>query len=77
MGLSEFNDELWTQLCSHAPKLRAGFGISVIIILLLVVSLSKIETGSATYVIVIVDLVTLLVLAAICGYVVLRCGHDE
>lgn len=73
MGYAEFTAEIWKRLCKYTAQLRLVFGLSVFLIILLLVSLSMTEPGTATYVIIMVDLVSLGALALITGIVIRTC----
>lgn len=73
MGFDEFTDEIWSRLCRYTDQLRLVFGLSAFFIVLLLVSLSMTQRGTATYVIIVVDLVTLGVVVVITGVVIRTC----
>lgn len=59
--------------CSNQRAIRALLGISVVFFAMMMVSLLVVEPGSATYVISVVNMVTLAVIAVGCLLLLFRC----
>lgn len=71
-----FFDVLLDNLCAHESGLWAVFGICGVLLPLLLVSLTVVEPGSATYVIVIVDLATVAVVGTATASVLKVCQPE-
>jgi hypothetical protein len=68
-----FRDVLLDQLYAVESSIRALFGLCVVLFVLLLVSLRFVPPGTATYVIIVVDLVSLVVVGALSGGALLAC----
>lgn len=71
-----FWEVLKDRVCSLEPLIRAVFSISLALIVLLFVSLTVVGPSSATFVIVVLDLVGLVVIAAMTGVLLHVCGFE-
>lgn len=66
-------DIVFDTLCAHESGLWALFGLSSIIFILLLVSLTVVQPDSATYVIVIVDLISVAIVGLVAITVLRKC----
>ncbi|WP_435361676.1 hypothetical protein [Haloarchaeobius sp. DFWS5] len=71
-----FRDVLLDNLCAHENALWTVFGLCGVLFLFLLVSLTVVEPGSATYVIVVVDLVSVAVVGALTSTVLRYCQPE-
>lgn len=58
-----FTGEVSEQLCAHKPQMILGVSLSVVLILLSFVSLTVVSPSSPTYVIVVLNIATLVCVA--------------
>ncbi len=72
-----FREVLLDHLCEFEAQFRALFGLCGIIFLLLLVSLSVVEPGSHTYVIVIIDLISIAMIGAASIVILIICERRE
>lgn len=68
-----FSEVLIDHLCRQESKLQGLFALCSVVFLFLLVSLTVVERGSATYVITIIDLVSVTVVGGIAGIVMITC----
>jgi hypothetical protein len=68
-----FRETLLDNLCAHESGLWALFGLCGVFVPLLLVSLFVVEPESATYVIVVLDLVSVSVIGAVTGGLLRYC----
>lgn len=72
-----FWEVLKDQVCELEPLVRALFGLSSAVLVLLLISLTVVDRSSATYVIVVVDLVGVIVITAIMAAVLYVCESER
>lgn len=72
-----FRDVVLDHLCAYEQALRALFGLCAIVFVLLLVSLTVVEPGTATYVVVVVDLVSVALVGAIVVLILRACRGTE
>lgn len=75
-GRRNFRHVLLDHICAVERGIRALFGLCVVLFVLMLVSLTVVASGSATYVIVIVNLVSLVIIGGISGGLLLVCRPD-
>ncbi|MFC6734100.1 MULTISPECIES: hypothetical protein [unclassified Haladaptatus] len=68
-----FRAVVFDNLCAHESALWAVFGLCGVMLPLLLISLTVVEPDSATYVIVILDLISVAVVGAVTGGLLRRC----
>lgn len=69
-------DIVFDTLCAHESGLWALFGLCSVVFLLLLVSLTVVSPDSATYVIVVVDLLSVAVVGLVAITVLRKCQPD-
>lgn len=72
-----FKRRFWNRVCDYQDYLKLALGVCGFLLGMLLLALPGIERGSASYVILVVDLVLLVPLAAVVGYLIYRCRHRE
>jgi hypothetical protein len=68
-----FSQVLIDHICQLESVLRGIFALCVVVFLFLLVSLSVVSSGSATYVVIIVDLVSVTVIGVIAAVLLVAC----
>lgn len=72
-----FSEVFMDHVCHQKSKVQGLFGLCGVIFLLLFVSLTVVESGSATYVITVVDLVSVTVVGGIAGITLVACQRRQ
>jgi hypothetical protein len=72
-----FKRRFWNKICDYQDYLKLAVGVSGFLVGMLLLALPGIRRGSASYVILVVDLVLLVPLVVVTGYLVYRCRHRE
>ncbi len=72
MGQS-FGRELGEQICTHKTQMIFGISLALVLIVLSVISLSVVDPDGPTFVIVVVNIVSLLVVLACFSVAVVVC----
>lgn len=75
--VAAFKRRFWDRICDYQDYLKLALGMSGFLLGLLALALPGIERGSASYVILVVDLVLLAPLAVVTGYLLYRCRHRQ
>jgi hypothetical protein len=68
-----FSQVLIDRVCQQESMLRSLFAICSAVFLLLLVSLGVVASGTATYVITVIDLVSVTVIGSIAGTLLIAC----
>jgi Na+/proline symporter len=68
-----FSQILFDHICQQESTLRGLFALCSVVFLLLFVSLGVVTRGTATYVITVVDLVSVTVIGSIAGTLLIVC----
>lgn len=70
-----FTEELAREICAYRQYMVFGIAISVVFILLSIVSLAVVSPASGTYYIAAINIVTLVIVIALCGSGIAFCNR--
>mgnify|MGYP006285213027 CR=1 FL=1 len=69
----QFSKTLIEHVCDYEDQIKAVFYLSLAVLVLMSLSLLVLESGTATYVVAVMDVAGLVVLAAFSGALLYRC----